>query len=456
MSLSLYGQVTDIQTSDAVENATVTLVDPITDTILHITTTSVGAAVPGGYFTFEVTFQQMLEIMGGNHHRTVTFKVYDGVVFLGCQDKLISALTFRGTETIEVEVDSSYTPPEGNFLYNVAGKVVEVDGTPIAGVDVKVYHKKMAATETLLATEQTASDGRFLVRYEGPPGAHPDQASIDIIVRCYDDAELVASSEKITNPRWDLSLILVRDNETLRGKPSIVSYMDALDPLLDGVAYHELDADQVGYLAAKTGFDAGLIATIARAHKLSEALAIDAEVFYGIAHAGFPLSTNAVISLTAETVTSALMMAIADNAIPSSVEADITSITSALAAARLDSAVPAADPATTTLGSVLTAASLTTGLPRAFAEAYLAHIGTIEEFWEDLRADTENFGDAVVDTIQFTLKSARADGLAYVPLVKLLNQMRVSRRLQRRGGARPVRPIRTGSTFSMRRSTAPT
>ncbi|MBK8264629.1 MAG: hypothetical protein IPK80_25205 [Nannocystis sp.] len=424
MSLSLYGQVTDIQTSDAVENATVTLVDPITDTILHITTTSVGAAVPGGYFTFEVTFQQMLEIMGGNHHRTVTFKVYDGVVFLGCQDKLISALTFRGTETIEVEVDSSYTPPEGNFLYNVAGKVVEVDGTPIAGVDVKVYHKKMA-TETLLETEQTASDGRFLVRYEGPPGAHPDQASIDIIVRCYDDEELVASSEKITNPRWDLSLILVRDNETLRGKPSIVSYMDALDPLLDGVAYHELDADQVGYLSAKTGFDAGLIATIARAHRLSEALAIDAEAFYGIAHAGFPLSTNAVVSLDAETVTSALMRAIADNAISSSVEADITSITSALAAARLDHAVPASDPQTTTLGSVLTAASLTSGLPRSFAEAYLSHIGTIEEFWEDLRADTENFGDAVVDTIQFTLQVGTLTA-SHAPLVKLLSQMRVS------------------------------
>jgi len=275
MALSIYGQVTDIQTSDPVEDATITIVGPGSPETLYVTTTSIGTAGPGGYFTFEFTFEQMLELMGGSHHKTITFKVYDGVVFLGAQDAVISALTFRGTETIGVQVDASYTPPQNGFLYTVAGQVVEADGTPISGIDVKVYHKKLAS-ELLLETEQTASDGRFIIRYEGPPGSHPDQASIDIIVRAYDGQDLVASDGPITNPRWDLTLLLVRDNGALRGLPAVNTYMSAIDPHLDGINYHSLTADQVDYLSRKTGFDGTTIATVARAHQLEDALGIDA------------------------------------------------------------------------------------------------------------------------------------------------------------------------------------
>lgn len=421
MALSIYGQVTDMQTSDPVEDATITIVDPGSPEILYVTTTSIGSAGPGGYFTFEFTFEQMLELMGGNHHKTITFKVYDGVVFLGAQDAVISALTFRGTETIAVQVDASYTPPQNGFLYTVAGQVVEADGTPISGIDVKVYHKKLAS-ELLLETEQTASDGRFIIRYEGPPGSHPDQASIDIIVRAYDGQDLVASDGPITNPRWDLTLLLVRDNGTLRGLPAVSTYMSAIDPHLDGINYHSLTADQVDYLSRKTGFDGTTIATVARAHQLEDALGIDAEVFYGLAHAGFPLSTSVLLGLDADTIDAALTSAIADNAIPATIAQEIPTITAALAAARLDRAVPQVNPETTTLGSVLTAASLAAGIPRSFAEAYINHQGTVEAFWTDLRNDP-NFGNTVVDTIQFALQ-AGAITASHAPLVKLLDQKR--------------------------------
>lgn len=421
MPLSIYGQVTDIQTTDPVEDATITLVDPESPETIYVTSTSVAAAGPGGFFTFEFTFEQMLALMGDNHHKTITFKVYDGVVFLGAQDAVISALTFRGTEIIAVQVDASYTPPQDGFLYTVAGQVVETDGTPIPGLDVKVYESTLT-DENFLETEQTASDGRFIIRYQGPPGSHPDQASIDIVVRAFDGANPVASAGPLVNPRWDLTLILVRDNEALVGPPAVNTYTTALDPHLDNLNYEDLTADHVDYLARKTGFDETTIATVARAHQLETALGIDAEVFYGLAHAGFPLSTNTLLGLDADTVEAALTSAIADNVIPATYSQDIATITAALAAARLDRAVPQVNPETTTLGSVLTAASLAAGVPRSFAEAYIGNQDPIETFWSDLRNDP-NFGNTVVDTIQFTLQ-AGALTASHAPLVKLLNQKR--------------------------------
>jgi hypothetical protein len=422
MPLQILGQVTDIQTTNPVEDAQIVIVEPGSTEVLASTTTTIGTAGPGGYFTFDFTFEQMNALLGGHHHKTITFKVYDeDTVFLGSQDALISALTFTGTETFAIEVDASYTPPSEGLLFAVSGKVVEVDGSPISGLDVNVYHKKLAS-EDPLETEQTAADGRFLVRYEGPAGSHPDHALITIQVRAYDGETLVASSGHICNPRHDLTLLLVRDDEDLRGPPALVAFMAGLAPHLDEVEYHELTADQVHYLACKTGYDATTIATIARAHQLSEALSIDVEAFYGLAHAGFPLSTSAVLGLDADTVEAALLGAIADNAIPATVEANIATITAALAAARVDRAVPTSSPETTTLGSVLVAASLTAGLPRSFAEAYLSHTGTVQEFWTALRNDID-FGDTVVDTIQFTLQAAALTA-SHVPLVKLLNQKR--------------------------------
>jgi len=177
MSLSIFGQVIDIQSSNAVEGATVVIVEPRTTDVLYSTTTTFATAGPGGYFTFNFTVEQVFALMDGAHHRTITLKVYDETVFLGCLDVLVSAVSFMGTQTYEVKVDSSYNPPNNGFLYSIAGQVLEVDGSPIPDLDVKVYEQKMAS-EDPLETEQTASDGRFLVRYEGPAHSHPDQALI--------------------------------------------------------------------------------------------------------------------------------------------------------------------------------------------------------------------------------------------------------------------------------------
>ncbi|HFE45580.1 MAG TPA: hypothetical protein ENJ18_08800, partial [Nannocystis exedens] len=304
----------------------------------------------------------------------------------------------------------------------MSGRVVEENGDPIPSLDVKVYDKRMNS-EVLLETEQTSADGQFLVRYEGPSGSHPDQALIDIIVRAYDGVTLLATVGPICNPRHDLTLVLVRDDVALRGQPSVTAFRGSIQPLLDGLSLADLTAEQVYYLFCKTGYDESTLATIARSQNLSQSLGLDADVFYGLAHAGFPLSTNSLVGLDAETVEEALLQAIADNAIPKTIETTIPTITATLAAARVDRAVPSVNPETTTLGAVLTAAaSLAAGIPRSFAEEYLAHTGSVEDFWADLRTNP-SFGNTAVDTIQFSLQIGMLTA-SHEPLVKLLNQKR--------------------------------
>ena len=104
MSLSLFGQVTDIQTTNSVDGATVTIVEVGTTEILYTATTSVASAGPGGYFTFDFTFEEMMALLDGDHHHTITLKVYDDAVFLGSKDLVISAISFMGTTAISVEL----------------------------------------------------------------------------------------------------------------------------------------------------------------------------------------------------------------------------------------------------------------------------------------------------------------------------------------------------------------
>ena len=108
MSLSIFGQVVDIQSCNAVEGATVVIVAPGATEILYSTTTSFATSGPGGYFTFDFTLEQVFALMDGAHHRTLTFKVYDEAVFLGCHDILVSAVSFMGTQVHEIKVDASY------------------------------------------------------------------------------------------------------------------------------------------------------------------------------------------------------------------------------------------------------------------------------------------------------------------------------------------------------------
>lgn len=381
-----------------------------------------------GLFKIELTSEEIERIFGARRHRELVFKVYalsssgttgGGGIFLGCQTSSISRATLRGTNSVSLTASPSYSLTSGVPNYAVSGYVVDADGTPQAEVDVVVYKKELRS-ETSLGTGTTDSDGRFLVRYTGTAGGHDDGPDFSIRVAT-DDMTVSATTDHICNPPSDLTVRLVQGNAEYRGPSDFDLDVATISPLLDTATLDELDVADVEFLMCRTQHDSGTLATLVRAHALADRYSLPAAAFAAFSHAGIPLSTNVITGLSAGEIESAIDQAVAANVVPASLADDKATITAALAAARIDRLVPAIDPESTTLGAILVAASLTPGLPRQFAELYVAHSGTAEQFWTALRAH-EDFED-FVDKIQFTLQVGALTA-NYPPLVKLLHEKR--------------------------------
>lgn len=382
-----------------------------------------------GLFRILLSEDDVREILEERRHREVIFKVFDSSdVLLGIQSVYISAAVLRGTETVSLAASSTYSlPGSGVPNFAVAGFVTDAEGTPSVGVTVQLS-KKALRSQVSLGSAVTGSDGGFLIRYTGAAGEHSDRASFSIALEA---TSVSATAGHFCNPPANLTVRLVEDNATYRGRSDYDLDLATIAPLLDSAALDELEVEDVEFLICRTQHDGGALATLVRAHALADQLALPAAAFAAFSHAGIPLSIAELASLDADRIAHAIEHAIESSAVPASLADDLATITSTLASARVDRIVPATNPASTTLGAVLVAAALTTGLPRAFAEQYVAHSGTAEEFWTALRAH-QDFGDAIVDKIQFTLQVGAISAF-YTPLVKLLHAKRDSNIFSRAG-----------------------
>lgn len=381
-----------------------------------------------GQFKIPLTETEADELLGGRRHRELVFKIYSTtvitigttsqviLVFIGCQTVFVSRATLRGTYAVNLHANPTFTLMTGVPNFAVAGYLVDPDGTPRDAVTVGVFRKDLR-TETPLGTATTDSEGRFLIRYAGTAGGHDDTADFTIRIEA-DDATISRC-----NPPSDLAVRLVSENATYRGQSDYELDYQSFFPLLDTATFAELTVEDVEFFMCRTEVDSAGVARLARAHSLGDVTGISAAALYAFAYAGLPLTRNLLYGLGEDDVTSALERAVADNAVPASVLSDAATIAATLAAARVDWMVPAADPGSTTLGSVLVAATLGAGKPREFAVAYAAHPGPAEQFWIDLRADTINFPGTLVDRIQFTLQVGALTA-SHPPLVKLLHAKR--------------------------------
>ncbi len=390
--------------------------DPESGQVLFTATTDAT-----GLFTVNLTLAQRVELAGGSLHRALVFKVYQGPYFLGAQEIVVCESVFVGTFTLIIEIDADFDPPVEGCVYAVAGCLVEPDGTPVENAEVKLY-KRTLSGQTELDSKVTNAKGEFLIRYYAPAGSFPDQADISIVLEAIQNGTSVATLGPICNPVHDLTLTLVVGDVPLRGPSETVSMTQRLTPLLDGKTFDQLTVDDLDFLVCKTGFEASIIATLARAHQLTLEIGVPLEAFYALGRAGFPLGPTALVGIDDDTITAVIQKAVADNIIPESVEADIPAILAAFAAKRLDRAIPQADPTSTVLGSVMATAGLSASLPRDFVEKYAAFADDDEAFWAYLRGEPD-YGDAVVETIQFTLVAGAATA-SYTNMVKLLQEKR--------------------------------
>ncbi|WP_422891255.1 neuraminidase-like domain-containing protein [Nannocystis pusilla] len=374
-----------------------------------------------GLFTIPLTDEDVEQILGGRRHRELVFRVYDSnSIIIGTQTAYVSRALFRGNQTVSLTANPSYSLSTGAPTFSVSGFVTSADGTPIGGTAIIVY-KKTLRNETQLATGTSGTDGRFMIRYPGSAGGHPDFADFTIYLKA---ASISASTAKFCNPPADLTVRLVSNNAPYVGKSSYNLDQTLLSGLLDNITFPQITPDDVRFMQCRTDVDRSAVTTMARAHALSAKYpTLTPDVFVAFAHAGIPLSTTAITGLSPADITRAINQAVADNVVPSALATQVATITNTLKNARTDRIVPQINPGDTPVGSILVAAGLESQA-RAFAVKYADHTGTAEQFWNDLRAPS-SLGAAVVSKIQFALQVGAITG-GHARMITLLDAKRTA------------------------------
>ncbi|MCY1012055.1 hypothetical protein OV079_42220 [Nannocystis pusilla] len=374
-----------------------------------------------GLFTIPLTDEDVEQILGGGRHRELVFRVYDSnSIIIGTQTAYVSRALFRGNQTVSLTANPSYSLSTGAPTFSVSGFVTSADGTPIGGTAIIVY-KKTLRNEIQHATGTSGTDGRFMIRYPGSAGGHPDFADFTIYLKA---ASISASTAKFCNPPADLTVRLVQNNAPYVGKSSYNLDQTLLSGLLDNITFPQITPDDVRFMQCRTDVDRSAVTTMARAHALNAKYpTLTPDVFVAFAHAGIPLSTTSVTGLTPADITRAINQAVADNVVPSALATQVATITDTLKNARTDRIVPQINPGTTPVGSILVAAGLESQA-RAFALKYADHTGTAEQFWNDLRAPS-SLGAAVVSKIQFALQVGAITG-GHARMITLLDAKRTA------------------------------
>ncbi|MGE5290319.1 MAG: neuraminidase-like domain-containing protein [Micromonosporaceae bacterium] len=312
----------------------------------------------------------------------------------------------------------------------IHGRVLAADGSPMPAVTVKAFYKTVRR-EVLLGEATTTRTGAYLIR-SAAEDLRDAAAAVDLIVRAYaaGDAEnVLIESPVVPDAPVDVELDLRATSSASRGLSEYEQLCDAIGPLLDGTEPSELSAEQVEYLAAKTGADAMSLAYLARSARLAKATGIAAEAVYGLLRRKLPVDLAALLSRHPQQWASALREAAAQNIVPASISepattGEILGIKARTAASHL--LTTSAAPGGATLQQLLATVIDEPERQTAFARAYAGYSGTIDGFWATLRTDPEWRG--TLDDVQVMLQFSALTG-GHLPLVTELQRMRREQQL---------------------------
>lgn len=349
------------------------------------------------------------------------FKVFlNGILIKSTEDSVLWN-TDSGKTSLVIEVD---VPVESKKI-SVRGRVLQADGSAVEAITVKAFDKDLRQ-EALLGEAKTDTNGQYAITYTSEQLSQADKTNADLIVRAYDDSgEEVAVSGLILSAAQVEVVELIVGNETYRGPAEYARVSQLLMPFLREINSADLTSDEITYLASKTDIDPVHIAYFVKGARLEQKTEIDAENLYGLFRQDLPTSLTALIAQDPAVQKRALLSAVHDNIIGKDREQEIEQVLVKLQSQIVDHAFEQPEiPDRYSLSELLDSGDFSHELQRSFMQTYVAHQGTIEEFWQGLREDAA-FGDTTVENIQFTIRLG-ALTLNHVPLVNLLQQQRQS------------------------------
>ena len=319
-------------------------------------------------------------------------------------------------------------PPNGDFV--VRGRVVHAGGEPLDGAIVRAFDRDLRSEQALGETS-TDAGGRYEIRYASDRFAANEEGSADLVVRAFGpDGRERAASPVHFNAASEETVDLIVDGQSFRGQSEWELLLAHLSPLLEGLPFADLTEDDehqdVTFLTGETGEDVGRITLLVAAHRMMAATDIAAEAFYSMLRQGLPTSLELLLAQDPEVQRGALVRSAEANVVPGQVGDNADAIVDALraAAARLALGTTELDAEqSSSWGQVIASALGEPQLREEFVTAYLAHVGSIQEFWAGI-AQRPEFSDRL-EELQLAVQLGTL-AANHMPLVDELQAMRAN------------------------------
>lgn len=380
----------------------------------------------------------------------IDFKIFRGTEAITVEEDAVSwKLKKNKAEVmIEVELDAA----EAEFM--VQGKIRDIDGNPLVGVNVRASDKDLRSEE-LLGETNTDEEGHYEIAYTAEQFSRAEKDSADLIVRVFgstSNTELVAS-EIIFNAQPVETVDLLVGGGQYQGLSDFEVLTDTLMPLLENVSPLDLREDpqfqDISFLAGESGRSELVIGTWVFCHRLAdktqqEELPLEAAVFFGFMRQGQPALLydtlledmkyperialledkllRELANIGAELHRSLLEQAIADNLIPLRITSQLDDILETLRQIRLRySADTTHGGGKGTIGQLLELNPLAKQQQTAFMAVYTEHNGPLSEFWEKIESDQVLDPETVRDVrLTFELGALTRN---HIPLVGELRKL---------------------------------
>lgn len=208
-----------------------------------------GRAVTDGAGAYRIVFPaslyRMTEAERGGPDLLV--RAFDAMGLLLAQSALVPGAGARTELNLNLDSD----------LRLVSGTVRDDQGRPLPGMRVQAFDRDLRSEE-LLGEALTNASGRYQIRYTPEQFRRAEKAAADLRLRVFDadgERELMASQTLFNAPQR-ATIDLAIPVTVLHTESEWERYLRELGPLLQTLAPHELNDDDLRFLAGETGIDA--------------------------------------------------------------------------------------------------------------------------------------------------------------------------------------------------------
>ncbi len=294
----------------------------------------------------------------------------------------------------------------------ISGTIYNNNDEPLADVLVKVYDKDLRS-EQQLGQIYTNKNGQYYIEYNDIDFIRNENKTADVFIKVLRRTdrffELLGESPIHFNVPNDFVLDFKPDQSPYRGISEFDHLIKIIEPLLPGDNFNigDLREDKeykdISFLAGETGEEESKIAKLPIAFQFSSKTDIAANIFYGLFRLQYPMKMEELLSLTGESISEGIKLAIEQNIISAKWEKEITKTIQILNALSSEFILTGNSEKNIAFKKVIGTTIPKAAEQKVFVNTYLKHESQPDQFWKAL--ENENGFDAQkIETLQTSLR----------------------------------------------------